>query len=196
MEFDNCGKARAVGRLELPLEAELTDDCGNTYLARASACIPAYIEAEGVTREDCGEVILHCVARELSVQAASLECINYLIRLDIHAYLARRTLIEISQEEDEEEQPAVGPVLVRESGFTRMPAMPAQVQAAPGARGGYSLDALAVGAARSCGRGDTRANAEQQAAEPQRAADEARDAAENEDAYRTVVKMPLHRRRR
>ena len=198
MEFDNCGKARAVGRLELPLEAELTDDCGNTYLARASACIPAYIEAEGVTREDCGEVILHCVARELSVQAASLECINYIIRLDIHAYLVRRTLIEISQEEDEEEQPAVGPVLVRESGFTRMPAMPAQAPAAPGARGGYSLDALAAGAARSCCRGEARANAEQQAAATPRASDEAdaRDEEEDEDAYRTVVKMPLHRRRR
>lgn len=207
IDFDSCGNARAVGRLELPLEAELTDESGNTYFAKATACCPVSIEAEGVTREDCGEVMLHCVARELNVQAASLECVNYLLKLDLHAYLTRRTLIELAQEEDEADQPAVGPVLVRESGFTRMPSPSAPstaVQAPTGARGGYSLDSLAAGAARSCGRSDARATADSQAQsaqvqQSQRTADETASAQADEDdddAYRTVVKMPVRRRRR
>lgn len=208
IEFDQCGGARAVGRLEIPLEAEFRDEEGNTYFSKATANYGASIDAEGLTREDCGEVVLHCIARELTVQAVSRECVNYLLKLDVHAYLARRALVKLELEEEEPE-PATGPVLVRETGFTRMPSAGSQPVMGDMARrmtshSGCTLDSLAAGAARSCSSRPPRA--EQEASADSAPAMEERmermreeamsDPEDDDDAYRTIVKMPVHRHRR
>ena len=89
IEFDACGNARAVGRLNIPLEAEFTDAGGNTYFGRSTAAYDVSIAARGVEREDCGSVVLRCAARDMTVQAISADSVNYAIRLDAYAYLAR-----------------------------------------------------------------------------------------------------------
>lgn len=93
IEFDACGNARAVGRLNIPLEAEFADACGNTYLGRAQAVYDVSIDARGAEFGGCGNVALSCTARDMCVQAISCDSVNYTLRLDAYAYLTRRELI-------------------------------------------------------------------------------------------------------
>ena len=70
------------------------------------------IAARGVESEDCGSVVLRCAARDMTVQAISADSVNYAIRLDAYAYLARYDFIR------PEEYACPGTVTVREG---RMP---------------------------------------------------------------------------
>ena len=102
VEFGQDGVARVLGRLDLPLEAEFRDKCGNTYFCKGMATYNVSLDAPDISRSDCGEIVLRCEAQELTVQATSLECIAYLLKLDVHAYLVRQELIELELEDDDE----------------------------------------------------------------------------------------------
>lgn len=167
IEFDACGKARAVGRLNIPLEAEFTDACGNTYFGRSTAVYDVSIAACGVEREDCGNVVLKCAARDMNVQAISCDSVNYTIRLDAYAYLTRYEFIR------PEAGVCPGAVTVREG---RMPGAAFDRRITP--------DMLAAGAMRT-GR---------QPMPPQDTPPAMQQ--DDDDEYRTVVAMPIHRRRR
>lgn len=168
IEFDACGNARAVGRLNIPLEAEFTDAGGNTYFGRSMAAYDVSIAARGVEREDCGSVVLRCAARDMTVQAISADSVNYAIRLDAYAYLARYEFIR------PEADACPGTVTVREG---RMPCATFERRITP--------DMLAAGAMR-VGRQPL----------PPQDIQPAMPQDDDDDEYRTVVAMPIHKRRR
>lgn len=179
----DCACARVTGRLHIPLEAEFADECGNTYMSCAVAELDVAVDAAGLT-EDCGELELECTARDLCVQAASAECVNYVLKLDVRAYLTRRALISLRLEDD-----------------CACPQPRANSANAPRRtcnEPGCTLDALAVSAARS-----RAASMQQAAAMPAEAARPAQQMIRTvpvqtggEEAYRTLVKMPVKKRRR
>lgn len=225
VEFGQDGTARVLGRLELPLEAEFADNCGNTYFCKGAAAYNVALDAPDISRSDCGEIVFRCEARELTVQATSRECIAYLLVLDVHAYLVRRELIELELDVDECAQPPSRPCRPNrprpcdpcrpckpcdpcdpcKPSCPCRPQPRAQASAADADEGGpelgeaaraslaqatqvgCTLNSLAAGAARSCGARPMPAPAQPAAA----ASDE-----DDDDAYRTVVKLPVHRRRR
>lgn len=194
------GGRRIAGRLELPVTAELTDDCGNTYKSSGWATYDVSIAADGL-EDACGEVAFSCEAGALTVQATSPECVNYQLTLDVTAYLLRSRLVRIRAEEHGEEDCGArqnGAVVVRGSDmtYTRRAARPAVQYSAPvsvSVRSSSTLDALTVGAARSCG---SRATEDAQSAADAARADAPAANQNDDDPYRTVVKMPTRRRRR
>ena len=179
----DCACARVTGRLHIPLEAEFADECGNTYMSCAMAELDAAVDAAGLT-EDCGELELECTARDLCVQAASSECVNYVLKLDVCAYLTRRALISLRLEDDCAcPQPRAN--------STNVPRRSCN-------ESGCTLDTLAISAARS-----RAASMQQAAALPAESARTAQQMiktpasqADGEEAYRTLVKMPVKKRRR
>lgn len=222
VEFGQDGVARVLGRLDLPLEAEFRDKCGNTYFCKGMATYNVSLDAPDISRSDCGEIVLRCEAQELTVQATSLECIAYLLKLDVHAYLVRQELIELELEDDDECVQTPPSCQCRPCGPSRpcgpgKPCKPCKPQnpCAPQPRAdecaaeadnscpvlgeaarasmaqstqvGCTLNSLAAGAARSCGARPMPAQAQSAATTPPE---------DDDDAYRTVVKLPVHRRRR
>lgn len=193
----DCG-SRIAGRLELPVTAEFTDECGNTYTGEGCAVYEVSIPVTGMT-DICGEVALSCSASALTVQATSPECVTYQLTLDVNAYLLRSRLVRLTLEQDDAAT-AAGPVIVQEGGFARGCRRPAVRYSAPAAQPvrstqpGCTPDSLAAGAARSCGARNG------ESAQPTPCEAEQNDAAGieviGEDEYRTVVRMPIHRRRR
>ena len=126
------------------------------------------IAARGVEREDCGSVVLRCAARDMTVQAISADSVNYAIRLDAYAYLARYEFIR------PEADACPGTVTVREG---RMPCATFERRITP--------DMLAAGAMR-VGRQPL----------PPQDIQPAMPQDDDDDEYRTVVAMPIHKRRR
>lgn len=185
VEFGPDGAARILGRLELPLEAEFQDGCGNAYFCGGAAAYDLSLDADGLARPNCGEVVLRCEATELTVQATSCECIAYLMKLDVRAYIVRRELIGLKLEEDAQPVKPCRPCRppCRPCPPRPRPEPRAQDAAAQGeAHVGCALNSLAAGAARSCG------------ARPAAQGAQARSEAD-EDEYRTIVKLPSRRRR-
>lgn len=166
IEYDACGTARAVGRLTIPLEAEFTDACGNTYTGSSEIVYDVSIAACDIERGECGNVVLDCEARDMTVQVLTCDSVNYTLKLDVYAYLTRYELV----------RPETGGCAANANMCAgRMPGA-AFVQS-------VTPDALAAGAMR--GRQPGALPAVQPAVQMR----------DDDDEYRTVVAMPVHKRR-